>query len=53
MSMTFGRPPSIPESYVKLDLPAALSLTDPTHAGATSSFESRNPSNAAFFISTM
>ncbi len=49
LSMTFGRPPSIPENYVHLDLPVEYSTLQEERAPA----EKRESLSIAFFNGTM
>jgi hypothetical protein len=49
LSMTFGRPAAIPESYVKLEMPTETEV-DPL---SPRSVEGSNPTNIAFFAATM
>lgn len=49
LSMTFGRPSAIPDSYVKLEMPAETEV-DPL---SPPSVEGCNPTNISFFTATM
>lgn len=51
MSMTFGRPSAIPESYVKIDLPEPYPTS--SHSVSWASAESLDPTNVAFYSATM
>ena len=51
MSMTFGRPSAIPETYSKLELPRPYPNDSISPGGA--SVESRNNTNIAFFSATI
>ena len=51
MSMTFGRPSTIPDTYSKLDLPQSYPLQSDSASGESA--ESRNSTNVAFFSATI
>ncbi|KAF2032574.1 hypothetical protein EK21DRAFT_98955 [Setomelanomma holmii] len=51
LSMTFGRPPSIPEKYVKLDLPSPSAFT--SHSSADFVPYSIGESSGSFYVATI
>ncbi|KIX09394.1 uncharacterized protein Z518_00473 [Rhinocladiella mackenziei CBS 650.93] len=51
LSMTFGRPSAIPDSYVRLEMPSEKFFYPQPHL--SSSWEAKNPLNVAFFASTI
>lgn len=53
MSMTFGRPASIPEPYIKVDLPKEYPPSSLPGTNTFTSFEARNPANVSFFAATV
>ncbi|KAF2168893.1 hypothetical protein M409DRAFT_20907 [Zasmidium cellare ATCC 36951] len=52
MSMTFGRPSSIPGSYVKVPTPLQYPESAPSES-ATAVTEQKDPSNVSFFAATV
>lgn len=52
MSMTFGRPSSIPGSYVKVSAPTQYPQPEPSDLAAIAT-EQKDPSNVSFFAATV
>lgn len=51
LSMTFGRPPVIPDSYVKLELPVPYITVDPPRT--LTERDKREPLSVGFYNGTM